>query len=489
MKFGSLFAGVGGFDLGFERAGMTCAFQVEWDKYCQQVLAYHWPDVPRWGDVSEVNGAELPPVDVITFGSPCQDLSTAGKRAGLEGDRSNLYFQALRIIKEMRDATGNTFPRVAVWENVPGAFTSNEGRDFGAVLDGLANVGAVGIEWAVLDARWFGVPQRRRRVFVVAQFDPATAERGGRPIFSVGKGSARDYQTRYGKGKGTPGTTNGSVDAGSGEIGPLTSSDLMKHQGSNQAVEAGYLQVVDAFHNTSFGGWEGSDVNTTLRSVDYKEPHTLVIDGTRVDDVRIYEDGNTPCLTSHMGTGGNNVPLVADVFVKSRRAQSETDFETWIPGEVSPTLNGMDNTGDTRATVVIPIQGTIIGRSDTAGPQGKGVGEPNDPMYTLDTISRHAIGFSHTQGLDAQPSESAFPTLRANGSGQEVNEGMQVRRLTPIECERLMGWPDNHTLFRADGRTNPDSQRYKMCGNGVASPVAEWVARAILDAERGLEAP
>jgi DNA (cytosine-5)-methyltransferase 1 len=194
MKFGSLFAGVGGFDLGFEAAGMECCFQVEWDKHCQQVLAHHWPDVPRWSDVSDVNGAELPPVDVITFGSPCQDLSVAGKRAGLDGGRSNLFFEATRIIREMRDGTDGVFPRVAVWENVPGAFSSNEGHDFGSVLDGLAESGALGIEWAVLDARWFGVPQRRRRIFVVAEYDPARAFRSGNPIFAIGKGSPRDLE-------------------------------------------------------------------------------------------------------------------------------------------------------------------------------------------------------------------------------------------------------------------------------------------------------
>ena len=105
MRYVSLFSGVGGFDLGFDAAGWKCVAQVEWDKDCQQVLARHWPNVPRWGDVSEVCGAELPVADVISFGSPCQDLSVAGKRAGLDGERSGLFHQAIRIIREMRDAT------------------------------------------------------------------------------------------------------------------------------------------------------------------------------------------------------------------------------------------------------------------------------------------------------------------------------------------------------------------------------------------------
>lgn len=184
--FGSLFAGVGGFDLGLEAAGWNCGWQVEWDKHCQQILARHWPDVPRWSDVCDVNGAELPPVDLISFGSPCQDLSVAGKRAGLDGSRSGLFHEAVRIIKEMRDATGGVQPVWGIWENVVGALSSNRGADFGAVLDSLADAGALVLEWAVLDARWFGVPQRRRRVFVVACFDPAVAEQCPSPLLPVG---------------------------------------------------------------------------------------------------------------------------------------------------------------------------------------------------------------------------------------------------------------------------------------------------------------
>ena len=191
--FGSLFAGVGGFDIGLENAGWQCGFQVEWDKNCQQVLAYHWPEVPRWWDVSDVNGADLPPVDMITFGSPCQDLSLAGKRKGLQGERSGLFFQATRIIREMRNATGNTFPRYALWENVVGALSSNNGDDFEAVIREMADMGADHIEWCVLDAQFFGVPQRRRRVFVLACFDTATSKRSGRQVFAVGESRARNF--------------------------------------------------------------------------------------------------------------------------------------------------------------------------------------------------------------------------------------------------------------------------------------------------------
>jgi hypothetical protein len=203
-------------------------------------------------------------------------------------------------------------------------------------------------------------------------------------------------------------------------------------------------------------------------------------------------------------------------YTKARRAQNDQDYETWIEGGVMPTMNAFDN-GDVRTTIlitypiqdgrdikkeqnglgvgeegnpsytldstgsqsvaVIPIQGTIIGRSDTAGPQGKGYGEDGDPMYTLDSVSGHGVItiFSHTQGLDAQPSDDVSPTLRAAGAGMAAQTGSTVRRLTPVECERLQGFPDDWTAGQSD------SSRYKQMGNAVAVPVVEWVIGNICD--------
>ncbi len=205
--FGSLFAGVGGFDLGFEDAGWECRWQVEWDARCRSVLARHWPDVPRYGDVADVNGADLASVDCITYGFPCQDLSVAGNRAGLDGERSNLFFEATRIIREMREATDGRYPTWAVAENVPGLLSADGGAAMGRVLDELADCGAVGIEWATLDAQHFGVPQRRRRVFVVAWFDPRAG--GADPLLPVASRC---------QGHPQPGGTEGPEPAGT--VGP-----------------------------------------------------------------------------------------------------------------------------------------------------------------------------------------------------------------------------------------------------------------------------
>jgi DNA (cytosine-5)-methyltransferase 1 len=247
---------------------------VEWDKHCQQVLTYHWPDVPKWWDVSDVNGAELPAVDVITFGSPCQDLSVAGKRAGLEGSRSGLFFEATRIIKEMQDATGNTFPRYAIWENVPGAFNSRNGDDFEAVIQEMADLRAGHIEWHCLDAQFFGVPQRRRRVFVIAVFDSSKFSRSGQPILAVGEGRRRNIktgkQTRENTTRETStGTGSGSELASGRDIANCISAELY-HRSTivNQDVNNGHLVINPiVFSHTQGLDAQPSDIaSPTLRS-------------------------------------------------------------------------------------------------------------------------------------------------------------------------------------------------------------------------------
>lgn len=333
--YGSLFSGVGGFDLGLDSAGYECRFQVEYDKHCQQVLNRHWPTVPKWNDVCDVDGNQIPPVDVLAFGSPCQDLSIAGKRAGLAGERSGLFHQAMRIVKEMRNATANQYPRIVIWENVVGALSSNNGRDFGTVLHEMAEIGSLVTEWSVLDAQHFGIPQRRRRVFVVAVLDPVAAERCSDPLLPVGESVRRDSSKGRKKGQATSGEVGGGAPVGDeptiiGTIGPTFGS---KNYSNIQEVSQGSLVAQPVSFDTQFG---------------------------------------------------SNANVFADQ---------------------SPTLK----------------------------------------------------------------STQQSPSV--------LGDGMIVRRLTPVECERLMGWPDDHTLLRADGKEQSDAQRYRQIGNGVASPVAKWIGK------------
>ena len=225
MKFISLFAGVGGFDLGMERAGHECVAQVEWDKNAAGVLKRRWPDVPLFCDVSNVSANDLPDCDFITYGFPCQDLSVAGKRKGLEGERSGLFFEACRIIKGLADravrrggAGGGRF--LALAENVPGIFSSGNGLDFAGCIRELLDIGASEVGWTVLDTQHVGwrspcgrvvraAPQRRRRVFISATFGHFGEGTAGE-IFSQ-QSRLRRYPKKGGK---TP--EDSPADAGGG---------------------------------------------------------------------------------------------------------------------------------------------------------------------------------------------------------------------------------------------------------------------------------
>jgi DNA (cytosine-5)-methyltransferase 1 len=465
LQYGSLFAGVGGFDMGMEQAGYEPVFQVEWDKNCQKILHHHWPTVPKWGDVCDVNGADLPPCDVLIFGSPCQDLSVAGKRAGLQdGDRSSMFFEAVRIIKEMRDATNSIYPRATIWENVPGALSSNKGADFGVVLSSLADIGAITQEYAVLDAQYFGVPQRRRRIFLVSIYDSAASERCPDPLLPLIQGSRGDFAKSRKARKDSARLTSTSVDPGNGE----------------------------GFRMLAFGHYTDDNTASAIKMRDYKDATDLVVP-----------------------------------FVKSRRAQTNTDDETWVEGSVTPTLNAFDNGGETRATVLMPVAYSIredakannfsVTETDTAlclnglvpstqshhaqifiaepiifensyrdGPRvgddichtlpaKMGLGGGNTPMLAEVTYS-----FDTQFGSNAAVFEDTSPTLKSSQQPPSVSPpGLAVRRLTPLECERLMGWPDDHTRWTADGKEQADTNRYKQCGNGVASPVARWVGEQL----------
>ena len=421
LTFGSLFAGVGGADLGMEQAGFECVFQVEWDKHCQSILRRHWPDVPKWGDVCEVSGHDLPEADVIFFGSPCQDLSVAGKRAGLDGGRSSMFFEATRIIKEMRDASASrptgSVPRAVIWENVPGALSSNNGEDFHAVLEALGDIGAVDIQWSVLDAQHFGVPQRRRRIFLVAIFDPATADRCDGPLLPVCEGRPRDFAKGRAKGEGATGGAEASPD-GSGE---------------------GYRML-------GFGHYTADDTASALKQRDYKDATDLAViplifDGTRHDDFRM-DTEIVPTLKQRMGTGGGQVPMVAEpVTVFQPGTMVRLGGGVWQ--DQVPTLRAEAKRGDNEPHIAQP--------------------------YSFDTQF----------GSNANVFVDQSPTLKASQQSPSIATTMAVRRLTPLECERLMGFPDDHTRWTDEGKEQADTHRYKQCGNAVASPVARWVGQHV----------
>jgi DNA (cytosine-5)-methyltransferase 1 len=265
---GSLFDGIGGFILAGTFSKIDTLWSSEIDPCCEAVTKYHFPYVKQLGDITKINGALVKPVDIICGGSPCQDLSIAGKRAGLAGERSGLYMEQIRIIREMRAATNNTYPRYMVWENVPGALSSNKGEDFNAVLEEAAKCAEVGISipepkrkngkikwgnagnivgngwsiaWRILDAQYWGVPQRRRRIFLVADFG---SECAGEILFEQ-EGVRRDSAESRTQGQGIAGNVEGSV-RGSGK--PVCILNYQGSKGNSIAEYSDKMYTLNAMH-------------------------------------------------------------------------------------------------------------------------------------------------------------------------------------------------------------------------------------------------
>ena len=242
MNLGSLFSGIEGFGLGFERAGFQIRWQVEQDEFCNRVLRSHWPAVPRFPDVCEVGSRNLSTVDCITAGVPCQDVSVAGKRAGLAGERTGLFYEFARILREVR-------PAWFVFENVPGLLSSNHGRDFAEVLRVLMVECGYGVCWRVLDSQFFGVAQRRRRVFIVGCFGkPCPAE-----VLFEPEGGAGDTEAR--------GEARQDIAV------PLTSGAGVSGGGSGRRCEDDFNIV---YRMRGFGDYEASA--SACRARDFKAP-------------------------------------------------------------------------------------------------------------------------------------------------------------------------------------------------------------------------
>lgn len=248
MKVGSLFSGVGGFDLGLERAGMEVVWQVENDKQAQSVLKQHWPNAKVYGDVRDCT--TLPPADLICGGFPCQDVSVAGNRAGLDGDRSGLWFEFHRII-------GDIAPRWVLVENVCGLLSSNGGRDMGVVLRGLEQLG-YGWAYRVLDSQYFGVPQRRRRVFIVGYLGDTRP--AFEALFPIGTGLPGDTPKSGEADVGASAATGNSAqeDGWPQRIAPTLGYAYASKMGlENQHLRGGAGLYVPCY-------WDGGQLSDTL---------------------------------------------------------------------------------------------------------------------------------------------------------------------------------------------------------------------------------
>jgi DNA (cytosine-5)-methyltransferase 1 len=361
-----LFSGIGGFHLGFERAGYkVTSFFSEIDKHAIAVYKHQFKNSTYVGSVTDLRGSDLPTIDLLTFGSPCQDFSLAGKRKGMEGERSSLILEAIRLIKECR-------PRVFIWENVKGTFSSNAGEDFAAILQEFAHIGGYRLEWQLLNTSWF-LPQNRERIYLVGY--SAEPRRDWRGVFPI---ATNERETLELQGQCVPANTilqrytataNGTY-IGERELAPQAGVD------SYRLVTGGQQgRVLDA-----------DGIGYSLSASDHKDPMKIEV-----------------------------------------RSATSQGYEVATEGD---SINLSNPNSETRR-----------------GRVGKGKAQ------TLETSCNQAVVDSY-----------------------------RIRRLTPIECERLQGFPDNHTAFGTyDGEVKPmpKTHRYKQCGNAVTVDVVQAVAERL----------
>lgn len=454
-SLGSLFSGIGGIDLAAEVAGFQTAFQVEIDPACQTVLRRHWPDVPKYGDITSVKGSDLGYCDVLAGGFPCQDLSVAGKRAGLGGSRSGLFFEFARLIRECR-------PRFAVIENVPGLLSSNKGWDFAVLLDTLGECGATDIGWRVLDAQFTGVPQRRRRVVVVADFG---TQRCGE-VLSLAEGVRGNPAPRRSARQDVAGTLGGGAGSRGWAI------DVLNGQLSDVVPTITAPEPLHRLENGKRQDGGRSD----------RKPQALVL-----YPIGVWSDPETArCLSSRneridAETETTNVSVSASsvAYALTERSRDGGMTPEWSEN-LAYALTNPGNGGRTDRRMIVhatPIANTIpasAGHHGHSSPRGDG----NDNQVVVAAQSDALRG--RKGGATAELGGEIATALRASQGGGDkpyvlvvTDDGREwlvgVRRLTPRECERLQGFPDDFT----DGQA--DAHRYRQLGNAVAVPVFEQV--------------
>mgnify|MGYP000014652487 CR=1 FL=1 len=461
LTLGSLFDGSGGFPLGGLISGITPVWASEIEPFPIRVTTKRLPFMKHYGDVSKMNGADIEPVDIITFGSPCQDMSIAGRREGLDGSRSSLFYEAVRIVKEMRCKTNGRYPRYIVWENVPGAFSSNKGADFQSVLEEVCSVKGYEIHtprpekwptageimaddfslaWRVFDAQYWGVPQRRKRIYLVADFAGGSA---GKILFeSEGVSGYTPQGFRSWQGAA------GASEKGSGAAGCVCLND---QSGNRMDVTDGVTCTLraEAHHPPCVMESAGfcTEHSAHSRSIGYEEETSPTLRAGTVP-AAVYENHSqdtrytgplktAPTVMSTYGTGGNNQPFVVEtpktlkirsgcegggkgaliqenksatlgcnndqtVFVpkvygicskQSHAMQSDNPHSGFYEADTSRCLDrgGGNPSCNQGGMAVVAVQGSMIGRSDKNGPQGSGVNE--DVSFTLDATDRHAVAY------------------------------------------------------------------------------------------------
>ena len=524
ITLGSLFDGSGGFPLGGVLAGITPKWASEIEPFPIRVTTARFPNMKHYGDISTIDGSELEPVDIISFGSPCQNLSVAGKREGLDGDRSSLFYEAIRIVKEMREATNGKYPRYIVWENVPGAFSSNKGEDFKAVLTEICkvkdeqvsiskpakweNAGRImgdgfSIAWRLLDAQYWGVPQRRQRIYLVADFDGGSA---GKILFESEGLSGYSAQGF----KSWQNAANG-ITEGVGETGGQDSLMFENHsQDTRYRGPLAVAQTVSFIYGTGGnnqpfvvqtpktlkvrcgceGGGKGALVQDNLSATlstnndqTLFQPRAYGVCAKNSNSMKsdnpnsgFYEADTSRCLDANGGNPTCNQGGIAVIEGNGSRPSHRGDG--YKESDVMYTLNATEQ----HAVAFAEVHATLSANDGPKGPSSQMMKNPEENFVGEVSygIGRPAMNQGYNAKFSFQIEEEVEPTLVASGASgvahprfssskasffteanEEcantlvatdykdppiVNDGDEidyiVRRLTPTECARLQGFPD-----------------------------------------------
>jgi len=405
--------------LGWEAAGFS-----EIEKFPSEVLKHHYPNVTNFGDMTKYKEWNLGTIELLVGGTPCQSFSVAGLRKGLEDPRGNLMLTYCGLLDHFK-------PKWFVWENVPGVLSSSGGRDFGSFLGAVAELG-YGWAYRVLDAQYFGVAQRRRRVFVVGCL--GDWESAAKVLFEPESLS------------GHPAPSRSKRQETTREFVPSLANCL-------QTTANDYSRA-DGFNMIAF-------------------------ENSRRDGVRLY-DGVSNTLQAFMGTGGGNSPMVS-YSLQGSGSTSQNANGLGINEDISFTLNSTDQHGVAYSFDSL-ASNSMKSKNPDSGCRQVELSKTLDTTVPDPSKNQGGLGIVQAFNSNARPDE--MNTLDVNhgltrSQSAAVLNNMAVRRLTPVECERLQGFPDNYTDIKPKGKDTPDGPRYKALGNSMAVPVMAWIGKRI----------
>ena len=467
MKYGSVCSGVEAATVAWHPLGWRPQWFSEIENFPSAVLTHHYPDVPNYGDMTKYK--EWPndrSIDLLVGGTPCQSFSVAGLRKGLDDPRGNLMLTYLAIAARYS-------PRWLVWENVPGVLSSNRGRDFGTFLGALGKLG-YGFAYRVLDAQYFGVAQRRRRVFVVGYL--GDWRRAAAVLFERESLSGHPPPSRETREEVAPTVTQGAPFSRTGNERVETEALVA------QCLTSGYPRlnpnvetlpiVFGAQNSASQGDSVSKDVTPTLDKS--KTPPVFYSLAENTIDRQPHNGGNGIGCTKELMYTLNTVGVHA-VASYSLRDQATPHASK----EVAGTLAARDFKG-VQAVTIIDRAAYNQGKNAQYEPRI----EEAETTPTIVARGPHAVAYGWSEELNAL--KDLQPTIQRGGEGGRhegvMQHDMSVRRLTPIECERLQGFPDNYTQIpwrNKDAADCPDGPRYKAMGNSMAVPVMRWIGERI----------